>query len=142
MALWTCEKCSVTVSTSRRAAHRKFQCPKQGNLLKAAQAVDASEGPKCWCGCGSLLDVRPNQKPKRFMDSKHYDAWRRKELAKRGTTEQEEARAQEIAVARQNEEMEPLRAREAEVIDAVRAVPLLSSADSFRLWMQCLSIPM
>jgi rRNA maturation protein Nop10 len=141
MALWTCEKCGEVTRTAARAAHRKYRCPKQGNLLKAAQAVDASEGPKCWCGCGGLLDVRTSQKPKRFMNTEHYERWRAKERAKRGTTEQEETRAEEIAAERLVEEMKPVRAREAEVIDAVRAVPLLTPDANFRLWMQCLSIP-
>jgi hypothetical protein len=38
--------------------------------------------------------------------------------------------------------MRPVRVREAEMIDAVRAVPLLTPDASFRLWMDCLAVPM
>jgi hypothetical protein len=156
---WTCEKCGETVAMTHKGHHRKYKCPEQGNLLRAKRSQekaiadgadreaerqnapeDAMPPPRfyqhlaCVCGCGAQIGQAKGNKKRQFVNSEHYEKWRKETLRAAGgdgqTAEQRKHAEEVAAVVAKDDAIR----REAE------AVLLLSREASYALWGACLGV--
>lgn len=153
---WTCDKCNETVAMTHNGHHRKYRCPRQGNLLRATQRhvkasanaaarqadaelkkAEAKPAPKYWqylpclC-CGVPIGQVKGQRKRQFVDASHYEAWRRAQA--RAT----EGDVELVAERKHAEDVAALAAKEETIRREADAVRLLSREESFALWARCL----
>jgi hypothetical protein len=144
MSTWKCELCGEEMRTTQKSGHKTWRCPKQGNGLKrlrqqereAAKAEPPAPKPDryllCVCGCETKIRQVTGQRKKQFVNTDHYEKWRRASLKAAGGDPDE---AQEKKLA---EELAPITSKDAEIARAAEQVPMVTGEASFRLWGRCL----
>lgn len=152
--------CHETVAMTHKGHHRKYRCPKQGKLLRSIQRQEkaiANESareaerqaalaepppapPKffqylaCVCGCGTQIGQVKGQKKRQFVDTAHYEKWRKDTLRAAGGDGQ-------TAEARKHaEEVASVVAKEEAIAREAEAVRLLTPEASYALWGACLGV--
>jgi hypothetical protein len=146
------------VAATHKGHHRKHRCPLQGNRLRAKRrqeqaianeaereaerlkAIEAATPPPpkffqylpCVC-CGEPIGQVKGQKKRQFVDATHYEAWRRAALK-----EADGDAVDLVAERKHSEEVAAVAAKDAAIVRAADAVPMVTGEASFLLWARCL----
>ena len=144
---WECDACGTMVLPTQKGNHVHWKCPMQGEGRKKREAeerraagLDLPPEPKffqylaCVCRCGAQIGQVKGNKKRQFVNSEHYEKWRKETLRAAGgdgQTTEERKHAEEVAAVVAKDDA--IR-REAE------AVLLLSREASYALWGACLGV--
>jgi predicted RNA-binding Zn-ribbon protein involved in translation (DUF1610 family) len=144
---WECDACGAMVLPTQKGNHVHWKCPMQGEGRKKREAeerraagVDLPPEPKffqylaCVCRCGTQIGQVKGQKKRQFVNSEHYEKWRKDTLRAAGGD------GQTVEQRKHAEEVAAVVAKETAIQRAAAVVPMVTGDASFRLWARCLGL--
>jgi hypothetical protein len=144
---WECDACGAMVLPTQKGNHVHWKCPMQGEGRKKREAeerraagLDLPPEPKffqylaCVCRCGAQIGQVKGNKKRQFVNSEHYEKWRKETIRAAGGD------GQKAEQRKHAEEVAAVVAKEDAIRREAEAVLLLSREASYALWGACLGV--